>query len=154
MSSTNGLISTCAVVFVLASFGCTTSTIAPVGSSPPLSRKIPREVPRLKVVVDCNCAVKTNVPDLIVQGYTEEAADSGTKIAPELEATLTIKEYSARDDTARLLLGVFSGKDEIKAVVTFGDKRFLIEDYFRNAVSGTDTLARKIGRMAFEKISQ
>jgi hypothetical protein len=112
-----------------------------------------RTVPQLKVVLECTpCQVRPNVPGLIVAGYHEAATESGAKVTNERMATLTVKEYSARDEFARLMIGALAGKDEIKATVDYEGKKFEIEDYFRNAWQGMDTLAKRIGGMAFESL--
>ncbi len=139
------------VVVSLAISGCATNVPAPsAGTQAPL-----REVPSLKVVTDCGaCQVRSTVPKLIVQGYASAAANSGAKVAPGQEATVSIQEYAARDDGARFLVGAFAGKDEIKAVVTFQGKQFMVEDYYRNAWLGIEALATKIGEMVFERVMQ
>ncbi len=111
------------------------------------------EVPSLKVAVDCgNCKVKSTVPSLIVQGYNEAATKAGHKVSATKEASLVIKEYSARTDDARFLAGAFAGKDEIKAVIFYQGNNYSVEDYYRNAWLGIDVLAKKIGEMTHSEI--
>lgn len=111
------------------------------------------EVPALKVAVDCGpCDVKPTVAGLIVQGYNEAAAKAGHRISDSRQASLVIKEYTARSDTARFLAGAFAGKDEIKAVVSYQGKSRAVEDYYRNAWLGIDALAKKIGEMTYAEI--
>lgn len=113
------------------------------------------EVPALKVTVDCGaCVVKPTIPSLIVEGYNEAAAKAGRKVSATAVANLTIKEYTARADAARLLAGAFAGKDEIKAVIAYQGKTFAVEDYYRNAWLGIDTLAKKIGEMTYAELKQ
>jgi hypothetical protein len=140
----------CAVVS-LAISGCATN--APDSST---STQAPlREVPSLKVITDCGaCQVRASVPGLIVEGYGNAAAKSGAKLALGQEATVSIKEYAARDDGARFMIGAFAGKDEIKAAVSFREKQFMVEDYYRNAWLGIEDLAKKIGEMIFERVTQ
>lgn len=110
-------------------------------------------VPTLKVEMACgNCQVRPNVPALIQEGYNTAAANAGAKVVPSSEAILTIKEYSERGDAARFLAGAFAGKDEIKATVASNNKQFAVEDYYRNAWQGIESLARKIGSAAFEQL--
>jgi hypothetical protein len=107
------------------------------------------------VVTDCGaCQVRPSVPSLIVEGYRSAAAKSGAKLASGQEATVSIKEYAARDDGARFMMGAFAGKDEIKAAVSFQEKQFMVEDYYRNAWLGIEDLAKKIGEMIFERVTQ
>ncbi len=111
------------------------------------------QVPNLKVAVDCGtCQVRASVPALIMEGYKEAAAKSGVQISTASEATVTIKEYADRNDAARFLAGAFAGKDEIRTVVTHNGKRFEVEDYYRNAWLGIESLAKKIGEMVFAQI--
>jgi hypothetical protein len=110
-------------------------------------------VPTLKVELACgNCQVRANVPALIQEGYNTAAASAGAKVVPSSEAVLTIKEYSERGDAARFLVGAFAGKDEIKATVVAKDKQFSLEDYYRNAWQGIESLAQKIGATTFEQL--
>lgn len=112
-----------------------------------------RDVPALKVVTDCGpCQVRPTVPGLIAQGYASAAAESNAKVLPDRIATVSIKEYTARDDGARVLAGAFAGKDEIKAEVSFEGRQFMVEDYYRNAWLGIEALAKKIGAMVFEQM--
>jgi hypothetical protein len=111
------------------------------------------QVPNIAVKVDCgSCQVKAGIQELIVAGYKESAANSGVNISELDFANLNIKEFSSRDDVARFLVGAFAGKDEIKVEVAYRGKVFVVEDYYRNAWQGADSLARKIGALVFEKL--
>ena len=111
------------------------------------------EVPALQVTIDCGtCAVKPTIPSLIVEGYNEAASKAGRKVSKVNYANLTIKEYVARGDAARFLAGAFAGKDEIKAVIAYQGKNYAVEDYYRNAWLGIDTLAKKIGEMSYAEL--
>lgn len=110
-------------------------------------------VPTLKVELACGgCQVRSNVPALIQEGYNTAAASAGAKVVSSSEAILTIKEYSERGDAARFLVGAFAGKDEIKATVVAHDKQFALEDYYRNAWQGIESLARKICAATFDQL--
>jgi hypothetical protein len=114
-----------------------------------------RDVPAIKVVVDCGaCQVRPEVPGYIAEGYARAAAEARARLAPNQEATVSIKYYAARDDAARFLFGVMAGKDEIRASVSFEGKEFFVEDYYVNAWLGIDYLASKIGGMVFEQLNQ
>lgn len=84
--------------------------------------------------------------------YTKAAAKSGVPISSQSEATLSITDYTQRPPGARVMFGAFAGKDEIKAVVIFKDNKFEVEDYYRNAWLGMNSLSERIGKMVFEKI--
>lgn len=151
MKIRNAQLSSFILLFPLIISGCATTS----PGSADVSQNLTKEVPSLKIVMDCGgCQVRPNAADLIVSGYTSAASKSGAKIANNREASVTIKEYIARDDTSRMLAGALAGKDEIKAVVAFDDKRFEVEDYYRNAWLGINSLSEKIGEMIFEKITQ
>jgi len=112
-----------------------------------------REVPALNVQFDCGaCKVRGDAAKLIAEGYNEAAAQAGAKVNPSAQATLTVKSYTARDDTARMLTGVFAGRDEIKANVSYGAQQYQVEDYYANAWLGIDALSKKIGELAFQKM--
>ena len=134
---------------LLALAGCATHAPGPEGKAPT------QPVPQLKVLADCGaCQVNPRVPQLIVDGYTEAATKAGATISPELEATASIKGYSAREDVTRFLIGAFAGKDEIKADVRYKDRQFSVEDYYYNAWLGIESLAQKIGELIFEQVKQ
>jgi hypothetical protein len=112
-----------------------------------------REVPALNVRFDCGaCQPRPDSGKLIAEGYNEAAAQAGAKVNPAMQATLTVKEYTARNDAARFLVGVFAGRDEIKASVAYGSQQYQVEDYYANAWLGIDALSRKIGELAFQKM--
>jgi hypothetical protein len=119
------------------------------------ARRPLRDVPAIKVVVDCGaCQVRPEVPGHIAEGYARAAAEARARLAPNQEATVSIKYYAARNDAARFLLGVLAGKDEIRASVSFEGKEFIVEDYYMNAWLGIEYLASKIGGMVFEQLNQ
>lgn len=127
-----------------------TKTNAGTGGQP---NTLMAEVPALKVSIDCGaCTVKPTIPGLIVEGYNEAANKAGRKVSATSQASLTIKEYIARGDAARFLAGAFAGKDEIKVVIAHEGKTYAVEDYYRNAWLGIDTLAKKIGEMSYAEL--
>jgi len=131
--------------------GCAT-TAQPGSMQQPAAAAV-AEVPTLKVALDCGpCVVKPAIPSLIAGGYNEAVAKAGRKVSKEKEARLIVKEYVAREDGARFLAGAFAGKDEIKAVIVYQGKTYPVEDYYRNAWLGIDTLAKKIGEMAYAEL--
>lgn len=131
--------------------GCATTT--QTGSAPQASAAPMAELPALKVTLDCGpCVVKPQIPSLIVAGYNEAAAKAGRKVTTQKEASLTVKSYTAREDASRFLAGAFAGKDEIKAVIAYQGRTYSVEDYYRNAWLGIDTLAKKIGEMSYAEL--
>jgi len=133
--------------FAVALAGCAAPAPTPQPGAPA------REVPALNVQFDCGaCKPRGDAAKLIAEGYSEAAAQAGAKVNPSMQATLMVKAYTARDDTARILTGVFAGRDEIKANVSYGSQQFQVEDYYANAWMGIDALSRKIGELAFQKM--
>lgn len=133
------------------------AVLAGCASSPPPRSAGPAEaapqVPALLVSSDCGaCSVRPSVPGLIQQGYRDAAAKAGVQVAQDRQASLTIKEYADRNDAARVMVGMFAGKDEIKATVSADGRSFVVEDFYRNAWLGIEVLARKIGEMTFAEI--
>lgn len=111
------------------------------------------EVPTLAVSADCgSCSVKPSIPGLIVQGYNEAARKAGRSVSATEEARLVIKSYTARSDSDRMLLGAMAGKDEIKAEVSYRGRTFAVEDYYRNAWQGIDSVARNIGELSYAEL--
>lgn len=111
------------------------------------------EVPTLVVSADCgSCSVKPSIPGLIVQGYSEAARKAGRSVSVTEEARLVIKAYTARSDSDRMMLGALAGKDEIKAEVSYRGKTFAVEDYYRNAWQGIDSVARNIGELSYAEL--
>ena len=111
------------------------------------------EVPALAVSADCgSCSVKPSIPGLIVQGYNEAARKAGRSVSSTEEARLVIKAYTARSDSDRMLLGAMAGKDEIKAEVSYRGRTFAVEDYYRNAWQGIDSVARNIGELSYAEL--
>lgn len=139
--------------------GCasTGTTTTPATSTPAPAPAVPAanlpELPTLKVSLDCGpCQVDPAIPGQIVDGYNAAAAKAGRKVTSAKEAQLVIKDYSARNNAARFLVGAMAGKDEIKAVVTYQGKTYNVEDYYRNAWMGISTLAAKIGDMTYGEL--
>ncbi|MES2364136.1 MAG: hypothetical protein V4646_20375 [Pseudomonadota bacterium] len=145
MSNKTNLASCFFLAALLFTTGCATKP--PVASGPPA------QVPSIKVTLDCGaCQVRPTVPALIMQGYSEAAKNAGAVILPAREATVSIQDYSARSDAGRFLVGAFAGKDEIKVLVSNEGKQFSVEDYYRNAWQGIESLALKIGEDVFTKL--
>lgn len=113
------------------------------------------QVPALVVRINCSdCEVRPAVPELIRDSYAQAAVKSGARVASEPEATLTITTYSDRG--IRRFLGPLSmmQADEIKATVSVGGQEFAIEQSARIPFRSIESVARKIGEMAFEGMAK
>jgi len=144
---------TCAsLLTILFLFGCNAKPNTSVDLAKPIAL---HEVPEIKVIVDCKeCKIRDNVPSLILEGYKQAATKAGMAISSATSADLSIIEYSDRSDAARFFIGIFAGKDHIKANVIYEGKNFVVEDYYLNAWQGIESLSRKIGKMTFEKFKE
>lgn len=142
-----------AIASLLAVTGCASTTGGQLHPTSDNGQAPLAEVPSIKIVIDCApCQVRPSVSPLILEGYREAATESGMQVSSTLEATVTIKQYSDRNDAARHLLGIFAGEDAIQANVTYQEKTFIVEDYYRNAWLGIESLAKKIGEMVFAQM--
>jgi hypothetical protein len=123
--------------------------IAPNVSSTPL-----REAPSLKVEVSCNdCAVSESVPDLILKGYLGEAGKQKVVLSQSEAATLTIVEYRQRAPGLRIMTGVFSGKDRIKAVLKFKGGTLDVDSSYADSMHGMNATATQLGERALKSIT-
>jgi len=55
-----------------------------------------------------------------------------------LRSNRNIQEYSDRN-VREIFVGAFAGKDEIRAEVIYQEKKFIVEDYYRNAWLGIES---------------
>lgn len=110
-------------------------------------------VPKLKVVNNCACSVPQDIPGLIGAGYNIAAHNAGKPVNAEDEAVFSITKFSKRDSAARLLGGVFAGKDEITGVVSYKGRTFTVNEYYVNIIQTIDDAANKVGLYAFNGLS-
>lgn len=110
-------------------------------------------VPKLKVVNNCACSVPQDIPGLIGAGYNIAAHNAGKPVNAEDEAVFSIIKFSKRDSAARLLGGVFAGKDEITGVVSYKGRTFTVNEYYVNIIQTIDDAANKVGLYAFNGLS-
>lgn len=82
----------------------------------------------------------------------DAAAKSNAKLAPGKEATLSIKEFSARHAAARYFAGSLAGQDEIKAVIVYQGKIFPVQESYSGASLGISPLAKKVGEAALQTL--
>lgn len=140
-----------ALVVMLA--GCTLSPYVPPAKKPATGSDAAPRVPRLTVVVDCGaCAVRPAIPAIIAESYAATAAKAGARIDSGAEAILTLLEYTERSSAARALAGPLAGKDEIRAIVTYQDKRVAVADHYYNSWLGIEDIADNLGEMAFDAV--
>lgn len=139
------------VVALLLLMGCNSS---PETQPNATNTTVQQEVPDIRIKLECGtCKVRENVTTLIAKGYKDAVTKAGKKISATKFLDVSITDYTDRNDAARVLAGVFAGKDEIKTKVTNEGQSFVVEDYYRNAWLGIEHLSEKIGKMIFEKIN-
>ena len=133
--------------------GCTLGPYLPPSKMPATGIETAPRVPRLTVALDCgNCAVRQGIPSIIAESYAITAAKAGAKIDPGAEALITVIAYTERSDAARALAGPLAGKDEIRAIVSYRDKRVAIGDHYYNSWLGIEDIADNLGEMAFDVV--
>lgn len=100
-------------------------------------------IPALKLVPGCEaCALPADVAQAFQDGYAK-AAGNPASFDGELE--VTISEFSARGGAARVVLGVFSGKDKIAATATVNGETVTVEDTARSTFCGIKCVAGNVG---------
>lgn len=105
------------------------------------------KVPMLNVEWACGqCQAGDAVKEALLAGYAEAAKEAGAELDTGSPATLKVDDYSERTGAARMLLGVFAGKDMIRGEVSYQGKSFLVEDSARSTVFGIETVARNVGK--------
>lgn len=135
-----------AVAALLALTGC-------ASHAPTVAQVKPTTVPSLKITLDCgSCQVRPEVQPLMQQAYAAAAARDGISVSPDAEALVAIKQYTARDTTARVLAGALAGKDEMLVEVKYQGKTYTVTDYFRNAWQGIESLSKKMGELIYSQI--
>ncbi|MGF6440235.1 DUF4410 domain-containing protein [Paraburkholderia youngii] len=89
--------------------------------------------------------ISDDVQKKFLAAFGEQATKDGVKVVPNgVPVTLTVEEYNARSTAARVMLGMLSGSDHIKAHVTVGDAKFDVEDTARTAVNGINDVAENV----------
>ena len=161
--------STLATSVLLAFSACQISVLAEEVSSPAPSSTIsaqaeqapkPAEacvsgkvVPKISVRWDCgDCEQNPKVAPLIEKTYETEAATKGYSISTNENAEIVIKEYRQRNPAARVLFGVFAGKDKLATKLSFRGKEYVANDYAANAFYGMNSLCESIAQQAFTQV--
>ena len=86
-----------------------------------------------------------DVQKRLLAAFGEQATKTGVKVVPNgVPVTVTVDEYNARSTAARVMLGMLSGSDHIKAHVSVGDAKFDVEDTARTAVNGINDVAENV----------
>lgn len=82
----------------------------------------------------------------LIDAFDQQAKKAGVKVGPTgVPVKITVTDYAARSGVARVMLGVFAGRDHIKATVNVGDASFEVEDEAHSAINGIDVVAEDVG---------
>lgn len=104
-------------------------------------------------MLDCGpYQVRENVPSLIIASYNAEAASDKRVVSPARQAVLKITGYSERNTAARILVGVFAGKDEIRGVVEYDGKTFDFDEASRSSFTDIESAARELGETIYDEL--
>jgi hypothetical protein len=120
----------------------------------PASASTAPAVPKLKITWDCGaCAQNDKVIALIEQSYADEAKANGMALSEADSAEVTIVEFRQRPPGARVMLGVFAGKDILGLRIRYQGKEYLVDDYFANAFSGMNALCESVAKKAYASLT-
>lgn len=119
----------------------------------PASASDAKVLPRLSVRWDCgDCEQNPKVGPLIEQTYEAQATSKGYSVAPAESAEVVIKEYRQRPPAARVMLGIFAGKDKLATRLSFRGKEYVASDYSANAFQGMNSLCESVAKQALAQV--
>lgn len=82
----------------------------------------------------------------LIDAFDQQAKKAGVNVVPSgVPVKITVVDYATRSNVARVMLGVFAGRDHIKATVNVGDASFDVEDEAHSAINGIDVVAQDVG---------
>ena len=110
-------------------------------------------LPRLSVRWDCGaCEQNPKVGPLIEQNYEMQATSKGYSVAAVESAEVVIKEYRQRPPAARVMLGIFAGKDKLATTLSFRGKEYVASDYSANVFQGMNSLCESVAKQALSQV--
>jgi len=131
--------------------GCA-STVPTMDTSRPVNKDLQASVMKgvaQPTIVANGHDIDPDVTKSLLTSFSEQAGKVGVKVVPTgVPITITVQEYSARPTAARLIAGVLSGRDHIKADVALGESKFVIEDSGYTIVTGINSVAENVGVQA------
>jgi hypothetical protein len=111
------------------------------------------QVPRLAFFWKCGDCVKNElIPPLVAKAYEAEARKNGFTVSDSETANVSIVGFRERGQAARVMLGMFAGKDNLSTKIYFRDKVLVAEDYMVNAWVGMNGISENVGRKAFQQL--
>jgi hypothetical protein len=112
-----------------------------------------KQVPRLAFYWKCGDCVKNElVPPMVAKAYELEAIKNGYTVSDAEIANVSIVAFRQRNAAARVMFGMFAGKDTLSTKIFFRDKTFVAEDYMVNAMVGMNGISENVGRLTFKQL--
>jgi hypothetical protein len=112
-----------------------------------------KQVPRLAFYWKCGECVKNElVPPIVARAYELEAIKNGYTVSDAEIANVSIVAFRQRHPAARVMFGMFAGKDTLSTKIFFRDKTFVAEDYMVNAMIGMNGISENVGRLTFKQL--
>jgi hypothetical protein len=112
-----------------------------------------KQVPRLAFYWKCGDCVKNElVPPIVAKAYELEAIKNGYTVSDAEIANVSIVAFRQRHPAARVMFGMFAGKDTLSTKIFFRDKTFVAEDYMVNAMIGMNGISENVGRLTFKQL--
>ncbi|MFO1340189.1 MAG: hypothetical protein U1F53_18510 [Burkholderiaceae bacterium] len=111
-------------------------------------------VPKLAITWQCkDCTVNDKVPPLIEEAYAAAASKGGLAVSDSDVAEVTITDFRQRPPGARVMLGIFAGKDRLAVHINYRGKEANADDYAVNAMQGMNHLCESVGRKSYDQIA-
>jgi hypothetical protein len=112
------------------------------------------QLPKLAIKWQCKEACTTNdkVPPLIEEAYAKAARAHGYEVSDSDAAEVTIVEYRQRPPTARVMLGIFAGKDRLGVHIVYRGKEADAADSAGNIAQGMNSMSASVGKQSYERI--
>lgn len=112
------------------------------------------QLPKLVIKWQCKEACTTNdkVPPLIEEAYAKAAKAHGYEVSDSDSAEVTIVEYRQRPPTARVMLGMFAGKDRLGVHIAYRGKEADAADSAGNIAQGMNSMSASVGKQSYERI--
>lgn len=129
------------------------TAVAPQPAAKAASASHAKVLPRLSVRWDCGaCEQNPKVGPLIEQTYEAQATSKGYVVAPGETAEVVIQEYRQRPPAARVMLGIFAGKDKLATKLSFRGKDYVVSDYSANTIQGMNSLCESVAKQALTQL--
>lgn len=112
------------------------------------------QLPKLVIKWQCKeaCTANDKVPPLIEEAYAKAAKSHGYEVSDSDAAEVTIVEYRQRPPTARVMLGLFAGKDRLGVHIAYRGKEADAADSAGNIAQGMNSMSASVGKQSYEQI--